>query len=56
MAKTYLTILSGDTMKLWLAIIFALTLFAGVIYLEYSVWNECLQDNSFFYCLRMMNR
>ncbi len=43
-------------MKLWMPIVFALTLFAGVIYLEYRVWGECLQDNSFLYCLRMMDR
>jgi len=43
-------------MKLWMAIVFALTLFAGVIYLEYSVWSECLQKNSFLYCLRTLDR
>ncbi len=43
-------------MRILFAMIFLLTLFAGVIYLEYSVWSECLQDNSFLYCLRMMDR
>lgn len=27
-----------------------------VIYLEVGVWRECLAENSFFYCMRMMSK
>ncbi len=26
------------------------------VYLEISVWNECRQTNSFWYCMRMMSK
>jgi hypothetical protein len=41
---------------LWLALIFAVLLVASVsVYLEWSVWKECRQTNSFWYCVRMMS-
>jgi hypothetical protein len=41
----------------WLAMIVAVLLVASVsLYLEISVWNECRQTNSFWYCMRMMSK
>jgi hypothetical protein len=28
----------------------------GGICLEISIWNECRQANSFFYCMRVLGR
>jgi hypothetical protein len=27
-----------------------------VAYFNYSVWKECRETNSFFYCLQLMNK
>lgn len=29
-------------------------LFAGIIYIQIGVWNECRQEHSFFYCLNLV--
>jgi hypothetical protein len=34
-------------------ILFAIGL---VVYFEYSLWTECRQTNSFFYCVRVLGQ
>jgi len=29
---------------------------AAVIYLQFSVWMECRETNSFFYCMWLMSK
>jgi len=31
-------------------------LIAGVIALSYHQWSDCLEENSFFTCARMLNK
>lgn len=38
------------------AILFFVSLVSFVVYLEISFWNECRETNSFWYCLRVLNR
>lgn len=41
------------------AVIFVLLVVVGVvgaIWVEISLWRECRQTNSFFYCLRVLNK
>jgi hypothetical protein len=26
----------------------------GIVYLEFAVWAECLDKNSFFFCMRVI--
>jgi hypothetical protein len=33
-----------------------LALIGGAIAWEVSIWNECRQTNSFFYCMRVLGR
>jgi hypothetical protein len=43
-------------MKYYLAIIMFLIIMSGVIWLEYKTWQECLNDNSVLYCVRVLNK
>ena len=38
------------------AIFFAAAIFGFVIWLEVNAWNECLETNSFWYCIRILDR
>ena len=44
----------------WLKIIGTLVLataiIAGVLALAYHQWSDCLEENSFFTCARMLNK
>lgn len=37
-------------------ILFTIAVFGFVIWLEYNAWNECLDTNSFWYCIRILDR
>lgn len=41
-------------MKYYAIILFILLLLCGIGYAEWSMWDECLTDNSFFYCMRVL--
>jgi len=43
-------------MKVVAIVVGVLMLAAVGIFLEVSVWNECRQTNSWFFCLRMMSK
>jgi hypothetical protein len=38
------------------ALALVLALIGGAIAWEISLWSECRQTNSWFYCLRVLNR
>lgn len=42
-------------MKYYTLILFILFLLGGIIYIEIMTWNECLSENSLFYCFRTIN-
>jgi hypothetical protein len=42
-------------MKYYAIILFILFVLCGIVYLEYATWSECLADNSWFYCLRILS-
>ena len=37
-------------------IVFVLALLTAVTWISVSVWQECRETNSFFYCLRLISR
>lgn len=41
---------------LLLVIVVVLIWVSVSVYLEISVWKECRQTNSFWYCMRMMSK
>lgn len=43
-------------MKYWFATIFAVSLVVFVVWLEVRTWNECLDSNTFWYCLRVLDK
>lgn len=43
-------------MRDYLPLIFMVALIAFAIWWEYGLWDECLNDHSFFYCLRVLGR
>lgn len=43
-------------MRYWLAPIFAFTLVGFIVWLEVRTWNECLDSNTFWYCLRVLDK
>jgi hypothetical protein len=45
-----------DWIGLLLIVVVVLIVVAVSVYLEISVWNECRQTNSFWYCMRMMSK
>lgn len=45
----------SDTALLIGAIAFAVAVFGGMIWWEWSLWSECRAVNSFWYCLRVLS-
>ncbi len=38
-------------------VILGIATFIGLVgWFQYSLWSECRQTNSFFYCLRVLNK
>lgn len=42
-------------MRLWIVVCFIVLLLTGFGYYEYSVWQECLTTNHWWYCLRILS-
>lgn len=40
----------------WFLILLVCLLTLGACALEVSVWRECQQDHSFFYCMRVLSK
>ena len=36
-------------------LVFAIALLAGTIWYGFHTWSDCLEENSFFTCSRMLN-
>ena len=36
--------------------LFAIALVGGIIYLSLYQWRDCLEENSFFTCMRMLSK
>lgn len=43
-------------MKVYLAITAFLLVVSFAFWLEYVAWNECLEKNSFWYCVRLLGK
>jgi hypothetical protein len=43
-------------MKNIATILFGIALIVCVVYYTYHVWSDCLNENSFFTCARMLNK
>lgn len=43
-------------MKNIVMLIVGVMLIAGVVALSYHQWSDCLEENSFFTCARMLNK
>lgn len=39
-----------------LAVVATLALFIFAGFVQVSVWNECRETNSFFYCMRLVSK
>lgn len=39
-----------------LIVLLVLLFFIGIVFYEISVWKECLQTNSWWYCLRIIGK
>ena len=37
-------------------LLFSAAIIAGVLALAYHQWSDCLEENSFFTCARMLNK
>lgn len=40
--------------SVYLAIALGTVVVAGVLWYEHSLWKECRQDHSWFYCMRVL--
>lgn len=43
-------------MKNIATILLGIALIVGVVFYTYHVWSDCLNENSFFTCARMLNK
>ena len=43
-------------MKYYVGLAFALLIVGFVVWLEVKSWNECLETNSWFYCMRILGK
>jgi len=37
-------------------LVFAIALIVGAVWYTYYTWNDCLEENSYLTCARMMNK
>lgn len=44
-----------DSMKLIVTIVLLIVFLVGAVAITYHQWDDCLEENSFITCMRMLN-